>query len=41
MFKKSMLSCLASVVSAVALLAVQPTSLVTIYQPKVPKALQK
>ncbi|WP_434510241.1 cyclic lactone autoinducer peptide [Desulfitobacterium sp. AusDCA] len=41
MFKKTIFSFIASAVSVVAILAVQPTSLVTIYQPKVPKVLQK
>ena len=41
MIKKALLSFVASVVSLVAVIAVQPTSLVTLYQPKVPKALQK
>lgn len=41
MFKKTIFSFIASAVSAIAVLAVQPTSLITIYQPKVPKALQK
>lgn len=39
--KKNFFSFIASVVSAVALISVKPTSLVTIYQPKVPKSLQK
>lgn len=41
MIKKAIFSFIASAVSAVAVLAVQPTSLITIYQPKVPKALRK
>lgn len=40
MFKK-VLSLVASAVAFVAFIAVLPTSLVTLYQPKVPKALQR
>ncbi|KJR44432.1 hypothetical protein UF75_5181 [Desulfosporosinus sp. I2] len=41
MIKKAVLSFVVSAVSLIAFVAVQPTSLVTLYQPKVPKALQK
>lgn len=41
MFKKTLLMFIASSVTLVAGLAVIPTSLVTLYQPKVPRALQK
>ncbi|WP_206810681.1 AgrD family cyclic lactone autoinducer peptide [Paradesulfitobacterium ferrireducens] len=41
MVKKPLLSFVASVVALVAAIAVQPTSLVTLYQPEVPKALRK
>lgn len=41
MVKKALLSVVASVVAFVAIVAVQPTSLFTLYQPEVPKALRK
>lgn len=41
MFKRYFYSLVASMVALVAMLAVKPTSLVTLYQPEVPKSLQK
>lgn len=39
--RKIVFSCLASVVTLIAFVSIQPTSLVSLYQPEVPKALKK
>ncbi len=41
MIKRVLLSSIASVVALVATIAVLPTSVFLLYQPKVPKALRK